>query len=50
MVLIVGGIFIGILTIVFGLGWFGIPLYLWAILMIAAGVRDCVQGRPPGQI
>jgi hypothetical protein len=50
VILLVGGIFIGVLTILSHLGWFGIVPGLWAILLIAADIRDLSRGRPPGQL
>jgi hypothetical protein len=48
MVLLIGGIFIGFLTILAlsSLGWFSVILALWAVAMIAAGIQQLRNGRP----
>jgi len=48
MVLLIGGIFIGFVTILAlsSLGWFSVIFALWAIAMIAAGIQQLVNGRP----
>ncbi|HEY2507534.1 MAG TPA: hypothetical protein VGI58_13555 [Streptosporangiaceae bacterium] len=48
MVILIGGILIGFFTILLlsSVGWFSIILFLWAALMIGAGIREIRNGRP----
>jgi hypothetical protein len=50
VIFLVGGIFIGVLTILCHLGWFGVVPGLWAIALIGTGIRDLFWGRPPRQL
>jgi hypothetical protein len=53
MILLIGGIFIGLITILSlsHLGWFAVILLLWAIALIAAGIQNLRGNRPlePGE-
>jgi hypothetical protein len=50
MILLIGGIFIGFIAILAlaHLGWFAVIPLLWAVALVAAGIRQLRDGRPPG--
>ena len=49
MILLLGGIFIGFITILAlpHLGWLSVIPALWAIALIAAGIQNLTGNRPP---
>ena len=53
MILLIGGLFIGVLTILSlsSIGWWSVLPALWAIALIAAGIQNLTGNRPldPGE-